>query len=135
MAKKIDEKFKAIIRDSASRYRHKLGFLHFEVKILYMDDDLDAEDSSRGGLVRAQFNADRRYLRGTMKIYPNLYESWSKKEFSTEEVKKIIAHEISHMATQHMFDVAVASFKDEGETKDAWESLTTIVGRLLYDSK
>ena len=44
---------------------------------------------------------------------------------------EIIAHEVAHIATAKLYYVATCIYKDEGETIDAWESLTTIVGRLL----
>jgi hypothetical protein len=54
--------------------------------------------------------------------------AWKDKDFET--IKTIIHHEVAHLATQHLFDIATAVYKDEGETRDAWETLTTVVGRL-----
>lgn len=41
-----------------------------------------------------------------------------------------IAHEMSHILTQPMINIATATYKTDSETDDAWESLTERISRL-----
>jgi hypothetical protein len=74
-----------------------------------------------------------RYLTVTVKVYPYMVNEWKKKSMNDEDIHEIIAHEMSHVATNHLYRLATSVYKDEGETKDAWESLTTIIGRLVHE--
>lgn|SRR3990167_2792492 len=132
---KINKKFKKLVRDAASDYQNILGFWHYDVKILYFDEDWKKDGDNLEDRTLAQCSVDKRYLTGTLKIYPCFEKAWKTKEFDNEEVRKVVAHEMAHLATQFMFDLAIATYRDEGEMLDAWESLTTTVGRLLYEVK
>lgn len=125
-------KFRKLVLDAMRRHCWNIGVSHFKGDILYMDED-DSKLQSNGSTsyVMMSMNTDRRYLRATLKIFPEAIRRW--KEDGDETVEKCIAHEVAHIATQHMMDLVVACYKDEGECKDAWESLTETIGRLSYE--
>lgn len=108
---------------------------HYESKVYYMKKDLAVDDNrmEHGSGVAATATVEIRYLRVVIKIYPHMINMWEGKKMSDEEVHEIIAHEVSHLATNHLFQMATATYRDEGEMKDAWEGLTTIVGRLVHE--
>jgi len=83
--------------------------------------------------VLASMNVDMRYLNANLYIYPSMIRNWNQKIMDDEDIKDAIAHEISHIATNHMYMLATSIYKDEGEMKDAWESLTTVIGRLVHE--
>ena len=127
---RVPEKLKKLIREAAQDYRTKLHADAYDLKVEYMEDDLPPTDS--GGDVAMDIRINRRYLMATVHVYPWYISKWEKKHYSDNEIKEAVAHEIAHLATQHFFDVAVATYRDEGEMKDAWETCTTVIGRLLH---
>lgn len=130
----IPDKFRKMIADDVRRYLNVLGMNHYRSKIFYRKHDKDTEGHTCGeGKVAAEATVDMRYLTVDVKIYPWVIHDWKKKWFTDDDVHHIIAHEMSHVATNHMYRLATSIYKDEGETKDAWESLTTIIGRLVHE--
>lgn len=123
--KKIDKKLREFVVDQCQKSAWNIGVSHYEIDIFYMKDD---EKGSTGGLLHGEMDTDRRYLKGTLKLYPVVIKMWE--DGKKKQVKEVIHHEIAHLATQHLFDVATATYRDEGEMKDAWETLTTVIGRM-----
>ena len=131
MKHKYNEKFKKLVRKAVSDYTGKLGYHHYETKVHWYDENL--EPNHNGDVVLAQCSVDHRYLLADFKIYPALELKWLKKKYDEEDVRRCVAHEVAHIATHKLHYMATSLYKDEGETTDAWEALTTVVGRLLYD--
>lgn len=130
----IPKELRKIVADSIFRYLNALGVNQYRSRIFYMKKDDEpgyANGETSNKLASAQ--VDRRYLTLNVNIYPVLINGWIEKKFDNEDVSQFMAHEVSHIVTQHMYTMATAPYKDEGEMKDAWESLTTIVGRLLHE--
>lgn len=126
MKNKIPKELKDYIADCAKKSAWNIGVSHYDIDILYMDKDKHDDDTD--DIVMAEMTTNRRYLNGVMKIYPALIKMWDKKE--KDEIKRCIHHEVAHLATQHVMDLMVSCYKDEGETKDAWETLTQIIGKM-----
>lgn len=137
MAKKtgkkgIDPKLKKFVTHCFRKYAWNIGVSNFKGDIHYMSED---EDKSldravqRGGAL-ASMTTDRRYLGATLRIYPSLIREWEegKKNF----VAEVIAHEVGHLATQHLYECATSTYVEEGEMRDAWETLTEIIGRMAH---
>lgn len=131
---KLSEKLRKMINDDVDRYISILGMKHYNVRVLYMASSANPQDDDymTGGEVAAATEVDTRYLRATIKIFPFTYNGWRDKRMSDSDIHEIIAHEVCHIATPHMFQVATATYKDSGEMHDAWESTTTIMGRLVH---
>lgn len=123
--KSVDPKLKKFVIDNVRKAAWNIGVSHFNVDIHYMEGNKDGRD---GGIIAAEMDTDRRYLRGVLRISKHLQDKW--KDGEKEEVRHAIFHEISHIATQHVMDLMSACYKDEGETKDAWESLTETIARM-----
>ena len=128
--RKINPKLKEFVKDCLRDSAWNIGVSHFNVDILYMKDKKDSECEC-DGIVMAEMRTDRRYLTATLKIYPYVEEKWNKGE--KDLVREVIHHEVAHLATQHLRDCAEARFCETGELKDAWETLTTVVGRLSLE--
>jgi hypothetical protein len=122
--KPISAAQKAKIRDAIKRHAWNIGVSHYVGDILYMTEDECDDDFCKV----ASCAVDRRYLRATFKIYPAFFKSWKKE--GDPFLERAIAHEVAHIATAHLYDCAIATFVEEGEMKDAWETLTEVVGRL-----
>ena len=90
-----------------------------------MDEDSKDKD---GSLIQGEMHTDRRYLHGTMKLYPCVLKKWEMKEKNS--VKEIVFHEIAHLASQHLYDVATSRYCDDGEMDDAWETCTEVIARM-----
>lgn len=125
--KKIDPKLKKFVQETAKQAAWNIGYSHYHMDVEYMSDEKVADDM-QGMAVAAECVVNRRYLRCTIRIYPLIMQHWE--DGNKASVRECITHEIAHLATEHMKDLIFSAFKDEGETKDAWESLTTIVGNM-----
>lgn len=130
----IPKKLHEMITTDVTRYLNIIGMNHYQTKVLFMRrDDSDEPHCCGKGSAAAAATVGMRYLTVTVRIFPYLVNEWKKKTMRDEEVHEIIAHEMSHVATHHLYYIATSVYKDEGETKDAWESLTTIMGRLVHE--
>ena len=123
--------FKKIVREAVKLYRKELNADAFNVDVVYHSEEKEPISSSIGKAAM-DIKITRRYLQAALNVYPCALTEW--KRDGDEALREIIAHEIAHLETQHMFDVAVATYRDEGEMNDAWERLTTVLGRFLYNA-
>lgn len=125
--KRATELYKKFVRETARQAAWNIGVSNYQIDIHYMEKDKPlcacGED-----IVAGEMTVDRRYLRGVLRLYPYVLKKWNSGD--KERVREVVHHEVAHLATQHMMTIATASYKDEGETKDAWESLTETVARL-----
>lgn len=121
----IPKKFRALVKDAIKRHAWNIGVSNYVGDILYMKEDKKSENDAG---IYAEIDVDRRYLGFVLKIYPLTIKRW--KEKGDSFLEEVIAHEVGHLATSHLYWLATCVYKDDGETKDAWETLTTIIGRL-----
>jgi hypothetical protein len=121
----IPKKLKKLVINSVRRHAWNIGVSHYTGDILWMEED---KRNETGDSIIAECIVDRRYLKATIRLYPRIIRDW--KIDGDQYVENAIAHEVAHIATQHAYDIATATYKDEGETKDAWETLTEVVARL-----
>ncbi len=124
--KKINPNFKKFVRECCKKAAWNIGVSHYHIDIHYMHKP--KEGCREGGVVAAEMNTNRRYLKGHLYIYPYVMEKWE--DGDKDSVKHAVFHEVSHLATQHVMDLMLSCYKDEGETKDAWESLTETIARM-----
>jgi hypothetical protein len=128
----VNPKLKKLVLDALKHHAWNLGVSEYQGNIFYMEEDEKRED---GCLLHANITVDTRYLKATIRIFPCAIKEWETREKESKGegdkfINGIIAHEVSHIITQPMFDLAVATYKNEGELKDAWESLTERISRL-----
>lgn len=126
---KYPEVFKKIIKDAIQDFRQVADIPDYCIDIFWMDDDLEEKEGRATFITNASILVERRYLKARIKIYPNLIKIH--KEHGEDRIREIVAHEIAHLVTQHLYDCAIATYREEGEVSDAWESLTEVVGRLI----
>lgn len=122
---KIPEKLKDLVKDAIKRHAWNIGVSHYTGDIHWMQEDVEGD-----GIIAAEITVNRRYLKFTLKIYPDTVKKWH--EQGDQYVEEVIAHEIAHLATHHFYDVATARYCDDGEMKDAWETCTQVIGQLSY---
>lgn len=132
----IPDRFRKMVSSCVQSYIGVLGMNHYRAKIFYRKHDKDQEEhncSCGEGRVAAEATVDMRYLTVHVKVYPWVIEDWKRGYMDDKDITDIIAHEVAHTATNHLYRLATSIYKDEGEMKDAWESLTTIIGRLVHE--
>lgn len=129
MAKKradaIPRKLRKLVLDSIRRHAWNIGVSQYTGDVRYMQAD---KQTGLDTWIQADITVDRRYLTFTLQLYPRAIKLW--REVGDSHIERVISHEIGHLATQHFFDVATATYRDEGEMKDAWETCTEVIGRL-----
>lgn len=119
----VSKELRAFVLKALDKYCAILHVEHYEGTVEYMtEDDLNTNNAGMTMTVR------RRYLDFTLKVYPPAIRMWLRGE--KEDVEHMVGHEASHILTEHMKDLAIACYKDEGETLDAFESLTESISRL-----
>lgn len=125
-------RLKRMISSDVKRFVNILGVNQYDVKVYYAESSDDKEyEMFQGSIVGATTSVDTRYLTADLRVYPYLADQWKKGIMSDDNVHDMIAHEIAHIATSEIRRLAVAPFKGEDEVRNAWESLTTIIGRLM----
>lgn len=124
---KVKKEYKKFIKEWIDYYEKELCIYDFNGDINYMSDD----EKEEGRITNAKVWVDHRYLTANYYIYPNLLNKFKEKD-GKEDIKRILAHEVAHLATHKLYHMAISIYKDEGETIDAWENTTERVGRLLY---
>lgn len=122
---KADPKLKKFVSDCTDRYTKILGVSNYRIDFRYHKEERKGDEPN---VAAADIMVNRRYLRATINVYPYVAELWKSKH--TLEVEEIICHEVCHLVTEHFKDVALASYRDEGEFKDAWETCTEMVAHL-----
>lgn len=128
----IPPKLRKLITGCVEDYRYTIGKAEYRGEILWMDED-DKEAETEDAYLAASVRVDPRYLTARFSIYPRLVNDWKKKIKSDDDVRKIIAHEVAHIATVQVLRLATIPYKTEEEMKDHWEALTETIGRLIYN--
>lgn len=118
-------RFKKLFLEMIPKYKENIGAGSLSVDVNYMDGN----DPCRPNTAM-QIHIDLDYLRATITVYPNALDTWRRN--GDEEFREMIAHEIAHVATQPMRDLISQPFKSPEEVRIAWEALTTLVGRYIY---
>lgn len=122
---KIPEKIKTLVQELIKQHAWNIGVSHFTGEILYME-----ENSQEKIDVAADITPDRRYLKFILRIYPLCLQEYAEK--GEEALSEIIAHEMAHLATTHLYSLAVTPYKTQDELTEVWESLTQRVGQLSF---
>lgn len=122
--KKPNKKLKELISKYAKEHVWNLGYTHYKMDLTFAEKDKETDK----GIVAAEMAVQRRYLKCELIIFPYLETIW--KERGDKVLSEIIAHEVSHLATQHLFELTLQPYKTENESSDAWETLTETIGRL-----
>lgn len=128
----VPNELRVMIADDIKDFTSLLGAGNYKIKTFYCNADAGAEyEKFQGSVINATTAIDTRYLTADIKIYPYLVDNWKNKSLSNDDIHSIIAHEVSHIATEVVKNIAIKPFKTEDEVRDAWEMLTTTIGRLL----
>ncbi|MFA5696635.1 MAG: hypothetical protein WC917_04330 [Bacilli bacterium] len=122
-----------MIAEDVEKFKKILKIENYDSKIFYSTKENEDNmcDYEKGLPIAASAHVDNRYLTVDIRVYPLLVNGWKSKELDKKDVHGIIAHEMSHVVTQPMFKLCYSVYKSEEEMKNAWENLTTIIGRLV----
>ena len=129
----VPDELQKLIHFSVERYLNILGMNNYKPRIMFEKDGCNANNDPSADIVAAIANVDNRYLTITIKVFSYVVDLWKKGDMDDDDIKDIIAHEVAHVATNNLYDKAVSLYRNEEDVKDAWESLTTTVGRLVNE--
>lgn len=116
---------RAYVMTCAQRHAFNLKVEHYQVSITYIEEPKrgNEEENTAG-----EMDVQRRYMAANLRLYPCVLQYW--KDGKKKLIEEIVAHEYAHLVTQHFIEVATATYRDEGEMKDAWEGVTEVIARL-----
>lgn len=126
---KVDKRLRKLVFEYAQKHAWRMGVSNYLMDVMWMDNDGETKDGYDPPY--AEMTVDRRYLKAILKVYPSCVREWKKR--GDEFLETTVAHEIAHILTVHMMELATAPYKSEDETKDAWESLTESISRLSME--
>ena len=129
----VPEELRKLIHSSTERYLNILGMNNYKPRIMFEKKGCNTNNDPSADIVAATATVDNRYLTITIRIFSYVIEQWRVGDMNDDDIRDIISHEVSHVATNALYDKAISSYKTEEELKDAWESLTTTIGRLIYE--
>jgi len=130
----VPVELRKMIKDDVKKFVDILGVNNYKVRTFFYNQEDGAEyETVQGSLVAASTLVDDRYLVADIKVYPFFVDQWKRGSVSDEEIHGMVAHEISHIATNSIKKVAISPFKTEDDVREKWESLTTTIGRLLEE--
>jgi IS30 family transposase len=112
---------KKFIKEAQSRMRLE----HWEINLVIL------QDCTEETLMTVA--PDTEYLHATL----TLYEKNAKKEikrFSIEEIRKAVYHEMAHITTFELVQLASARYIRKGEIDDAWERAAENISRAVLNS-
>ena len=127
----FSEELKGFVHSVIKRYYSILSLQDYRISLSFNTTEKLAQEQvgfSTSDKIAATNTVSPRYLEACITIYPPIVRMYTSGD--KQEVEHIIVHELSHILTQHFFDLAVATYKDEGEMKDAWEMCTERIARI-----
>ena len=117
------KQFRDLVHAALKNYSSVLGLNQWEGTVIFAFKDCADEPDTR-----ADMNVDIRYRRATMRIYPKLYHDWELN--GDDEIADVVAHEVCHILTQPLANLASNAWKTKQEFHDEWEALTELISRL-----
>ena len=131
MKKKKKQKKRIIIRkpdvvlfaeDVINRIQREHGLSDYRMKVKSIDEE--------NGNVMAEIRVDNEYLRATVTLYSIFIQRYRDKKY--EELKEALCHEIFHIRTSSIEEMAVNRWGTPDIVRSEIERLTEIYGRLIY---
>ena len=122
--KKVNPKFKKFVKEWIHNYSKCIDNAWHMGDINYFEEDSGKD----GDFVLAEVRIDSFYLNANYNIYPALERRWKR---DPELAKEALAHEVAHIVTHKLHELSICAYRSEDEVKEAWESTTEIVGRLI----
>src|SRR3990167_11415714 len=122
--KSVNKKFKKFVKEWIYTYSKLIDSPWHMGDIRYMFEDKTKDNA----IILAEINIDSFYLIADYSIYPELEKIWKK---DPKIAKEKLAHEVAHIITHKLHELTICSYKSEEEVREAWESTTEIIGRLI----
>ena len=101
-----------------------------DIRISFKTDECCSDDDKHH-TISASINVLPMYQSFALIIYKDVFEHWLGHDFNF--IKSVLCHEIGHVHTAKLVELAESSFKTEKEVTDADEQLTTKIGRYLAE--
>jgi hypothetical protein len=126
---------KDFILEIHDKYRAILGLNLWGYKIDLSKVAKHTDD--RNGTTLAEISQNRSYLKYTITIYPELIKMYDDKK--NDEVKLAIVHELCHILTEPLYDIAINScppgvnFETEREREKLTETLAKFICKYEND--
>ena len=129
--KAVPEELRIMISNDVKAYKGILKVESYKTRIFYQEKSKNSQyDTYQNNIIAASATVDNRYLTADFYIYPVMVEDWKNKKLTDDNIHDIISHEVSHIVTHNLYKLSLTTYKGEEEVKDAWEALTTTIGRL-----
>jgi hypothetical protein len=100
------------------------------VKLNYVP--LSRPHQSEEGDTIFSVNHSVRYHRATIYVYPQAHELWKAQEYA--ELIGCVCHELSHLHTTNIADIARRRFVNHDEVEEGVEKLTDTIGAYVARS-
>lgn len=125
-----DKQYKTYIRNLINELRMVVFAGEYELDVQYPQDPLPTDD---GNNVQAEIITDHVYLCLVVRLYPDVYEYYIKKDYS--KVTQILLHELCHVFTQELYEAAKYNISPQeiGWLKDIWERQTQRITYALFE--
>lgn len=124
----FDPRLKSIVRAAIGDYTLILSIRDYRIDLAWCSEPKSGEREDAD--LHGEISVDRRYLTATITFYPAFAAKW-KRDKSIEDMRAMVAHELAHIATEHMKELIYEPFKGRDEVRDAWESLTSRIANLM----
>ena len=120
----VNKNFKKFVKEWIYTYSKLIDSPWHMGDINYMTED----KTQNGDITLAEIDIDSFYLVANYSIYPELEKLWKR---NVNLAKEKIAHEVAHIITHKLHELSICAYKSEEEVREAWESTTEIIGRLI----
>lgn len=122
-------KFKKFINDSIKSILAAADLPSYSYSTVF-ESHIHVNEDKRAHGIQAEIEVLPEYQSFTITIYKNLEESF-KKGFNNT-VFNVLCHEIGHVHTEKLYDLAAETYKTEEEVRKSNEELSTKIGNYLY---
>lgn len=122
------DKFKEHVKKTVRIARDSAYLQDYHIVIRYKDEQ---EDTKPGYTALASCITSTEYQEAFMDIYPALFDHWLDGDLFV--VNKAICHELGHLRTELLYELATKRFTDPDMINHERERLTEAIGRYIQE--
>lgn len=125
------QKFRTFVENTVDEIKEEHGLKDFEIKYAFATKPTPVDDDGVPKTTAATIHIDPKYLDALITVYPIMVDLW--KDNSQNRIREILCHEIAHIRTDKMVRLARERYVNCEDIDTYWETLTEIVGRLMFN--
>jgi hypothetical protein len=115
--------------DEIHKIQEDNSLWEYKIKIVLLEKDRDPTDENRS--VVATIIVDNEYLTATIEIGKTFLDKFIRKEY--DELTNALCHEVAHIYTTDLHNMAQMRYITPPEIKIAAERLTERIGRRMHE--